>query len=244
MTKMNFTNISKNTLQFLIKLTFIIYLWHLVSIFANSDFLPSPFKIIVKVYTSLEFGAVAVNTLATFGTCILSMVLAMILAIIVGLVVYQVKVIRDNIRIIIDFFRGLPQLSYYPLFALLFGINTTSRIITVTFGIFWILLFGFINSLGQLSQVKIKYLRSIGGTSLGILRHYIIYDLYVNWRGIIKICLSISLFVTVALEMYGGSEYGLGKAIVESKNYYEIELMYFWIVVTGTVGAIFNKIVD
>jgi ABC-type nitrate/sulfonate/bicarbonate transport system permease component len=144
----------------------------------------------------------------------------------------------------IDFMRSLPSIVVFPLFMILFGINDITKVLVTAFGIFWIVLFSTIQSVVAIDKTKIKYLKVHGASDWQLFRHYIFFVLFQNWLTTLKITLTLSLFITIVLEMFIGSEYGIGKALTDSKNYYEIPVMYFWIIVAGLVGYGLNKTVS
>jgi ABC-type nitrate/sulfonate/bicarbonate transport system permease component len=142
-----------------------------------------------------------------------------------------------------DFFSSLPTIVLFPLFMVIFGINDFSKVLVTIFGLFWIVLFNTTNSLQTVSQARIKYMQSLRADSLHIFQHYILFVLTKNWISNARICLNLALLITITLEMVIGSESGIGKQIIDAKNYYEINLMYFWIIVAGMLGYGLNLLV-
>ena len=96
------------------------------------------------------------------------------------------------------------------------------------------------NSLETLPQARIKYLKSLNASSVHIFQHCILFVLTKNWVATARVCLNLSLLIVITLEMFIGSNNGIGKAIIDSKNYFEINIMYFWIIVAGILGCGLN----
>jgi NitT/TauT family transport system permease protein len=225
----------------LIGALFLPVIFEICSRLASNFYMPSLVKIILDCYNSLDFGHV-INTIwvSVFST-VLCFLVGNVLGFVAGVIFSYSKILIGLSEFSIDFMRSLPSITVFPLFMIMFGINQFSKNATVTFGIFWIVFFTIVNSVQAVSEVKVQYLKIHGANQFDVFRHYIMFVMYKNWVTMLGITLSLSLFVTLSVEMFVGSDNGIGKAIIDSKNYFEISQMYFWIFVTGMIGFLLNK---
>lgn len=183
------------------------------------------------------------NVWATLSLTLISFLAGNFMGITIGYLISIQKKVSILFVFTNDFFRSLPTIVTFPLFMTVFGINDFSKVLVTTFGLFWIILFNTINSLQTLTQARIKYLKSLNASSVDVLQHCILFILRKNWIVTARVSLSLSLFITTTQEMVIGSNLGIGRAIVDAKNYYEINQMYFWIIVAGILGYVLNWIV-
>jgi ABC-type nitrate/sulfonate/bicarbonate transport system permease component len=217
--------------------------WEAFTVLVKSYFFPSLESIVSQSISKITLEVVSQNLGYTVAKTLISFLIGSVLGLMLGSIVStNVKLIKYSL-FTIDFMRSLPITVLFPIFMIVLGVNETSKVLVTSFGIFWIVLFGTIQSISTIEQVKVKYLRIHGANSWELFRHYIIFVLFQNWITTLKITLNLTLFITVTLEMFIGSEYGIGKAIVDAKNYYEIPVMYFWIIVAGLIGYLLNKLV-
>jgi ABC-type nitrate/sulfonate/bicarbonate transport system permease component len=220
-----------------------ILLWEIVSLRSNSILVPS-FKEIYLIMGTLQYYDAWHNLSTTIIKTLSAFLVANVLGIGCGYIVSLRKYLIDSVGFSVDFLRSLPTTSLFPLFMLGFGFNDVSKTILNSFGLFWIVFFNTIRSMQTLSKVKLSIFRSLGANTWDIFRHYTIFILLNNFTSIAKITLSMSLFITITFEMFIGSEYGIGKAIIDAKNYYEMPKMYFWILVAGMIGYVINMLVE
>jgi ABC-type nitrate/sulfonate/bicarbonate transport system permease component len=223
---------------------FFLLVWELFAQSFRDYFFPSLWLIFGDVILKVSGELIYQNIFSTVFKTILGFLVGGLLGTGVGAIIAtRIEFVRFS-AFIIDFMRSLPSISVFPLFMIVFGVNDFTKIMVVAFGIFWIMFFSTIQSIQTVSKTKVRYLKIHGATSWEIFRHYIVFVLVRNWLSMIKITLNLSLFTTIVLEMFIGSEYGIGKALTDAKNYYEIPVMYFWIIMAGLVGYGLNKAVN
>ena len=230
----------KNTI---LNLLILILTWEVLAYFLNSLFFPSFFDIVRVGISKVSVEILCGEVWATVSRSLLAFLIANILSIIFGYLIWSSKLILDTTKFSIDFFRSIPAIVVFPVFMVFFGINDFSRILTVVFGIFWINLFSVIQILQNLPVATIRYLKSTKASKLDIFRYCICFVFFKNWISISRVSLSLALLIMITLEMIIGSNNGIGKVIIDAKNYFEIDLMYFWIMITGIIGYFLNTFI-
>jgi ABC-type nitrate/sulfonate/bicarbonate transport system permease component len=229
--------------QELIGVLILLIVWELFTKLANNYFFPGLELVWANAIIKIELPELFQNLGVTIGKTLASFLVGSFFGIFFGSIISTNKTLSILSSFTIDFMRSLPSIVIFPLFMIVFGINDWTKVLVTAFGVFWIVLFGTVQSVGALDKTKIKYLKIHGANEWQLFRHYIFFVLFQNWLTTLKITLTLSLFITIVLEMFIGSEYGIGKAIVDAKNYYEIPVMYFWIIIAGLVGYALNKII-
>jgi ABC-type nitrate/sulfonate/bicarbonate transport system permease component len=232
------------TLYKIFGLIFPFILWEFLARFSGSIFVPEFELIIGESWNSIGFINFWNNTSITIFKTLIAFAISNLGGLFCGYIFSLRKGVIDSTDFITDFLRSLPTTALFPLFMIAFGFNEFSKVILNSFGLSWIILFSTVKAMGTLSTVKVNVFRSLGADQWEIFRHYVVYILFNNFVSAAKITLSMSLYITITFEMFIGSEYGIGKAIVDAKNYYEIPVMYFWIIIAGLVGYGLNKFVS
>jgi ABC-type nitrate/sulfonate/bicarbonate transport system permease component len=230
--------------QELIGVLILLIAWEMFARLANNYFFPNLQIIWLGSISKVNITNLIQNLGTTVGKTLISFLVGSLFGIITGSIISTNKTLGILSVFTIDFMRSLPSIVVFPLFMILFGINDWTKVLVTAFGIFWIVLFSTIQSIGAIDKTKVKYLKVHGANDWQLFRHYIFFVLFQNWLTTLKITLNLTLFITVTLEMFIGSEYGIGKALTDAKNYYEITPMYFWIIVAGLVGYGLNKVVS
>jgi ABC-type nitrate/sulfonate/bicarbonate transport system permease component len=225
----------------LLGLIFPILLWEGLARLTGSVFVPSFELISSDSWNSIGSESLWNNISITVFKTLIAFMVANLAGLIFGYIFSLRKGLVDSTDFGVDFLRSLPTTALFPLFMIVFGFNEFSKVALNAFGLFWIVLFSTIKAMQTLSTVKVNVFRSLGADQWEIFRHYVLYILLNNFVSAAKITLSMSLYITITFEMFIGSEFGIGKAIVDAKNYYEIPVMYFWIIVAGLVGYGLNK---
>jgi NitT/TauT family transport system permease protein len=235
---------NQNRIQELLGVLILVGCWEIFSKISSNYFFPSLESIFDQSITKVNFQSLYTNLGVTIGKTLVGFGVGSLFGVGAGIFVSSSKPMVKFTVFTIDFMRSLPSIVVFPLFMILFGINDLTKVLVVSFGIFWIVLFNTIQSFATIDNTKIKYLQVHGASSWQLFRHYIFFVLLQNWLTVLKITLTLSLFITIVLEMFIGSEYGIGKALTDAKNYYEIPVMYFWIITAGLIGYSLNKLVN
>jgi NitT/TauT family transport system permease protein len=225
-------------------LIFPILVWEGLARLSGSVFVPSFMLIIGDSWNSIGLEHLWNNTSVSIFKTLIAFAFANVGGLMLGYIFSLRKGIVDSLDFTTDFLRSLPVTALFPLAMIMFGFNEFSKTTIVAFGLFWIVLFSTIKAMQTLSAVKVNVFRSLGADQWEIFRHYVVYILFNNFVSAAKITLSMSLYITITFEMFIGSEFGIGKAIVDAKNYYEIPVMYFWIIMAGLIGYGLNKAVS
>jgi ABC-type nitrate/sulfonate/bicarbonate transport system permease component len=224
-------------------LIFPFVLWEFLARFSGSIFVPGFGIVLSDSWKSIDLNSLWNNLSITVFKTLIAFVVANVGGLGLGYIFSLRKGLVDSLDFTTDFLRSLPVTALFPLAMIMFGLNEFSKTSLVAFGLFWIVLFSTIKAMQTLSTVKVNVFLSLGADQWEIFRHYVLYILLNNFVSAAKITLSMSLYITITFEMFIGSEYGIGKSIVDAKNYYEIPVMYFWIIMAGLIGYGLNKAV-
>lgn len=192
------------------------------------------FSLLVSTKAFPDLWATLYRTILGFG-------IASFFGIIAGLVVGKYARIYKTFEIVIDFFRSLPATAMFPLFLLIFGIGSASKIAIAFFISFWVVLLNSAYGVIHSSKTRTKVAKSLGATNWQIFKDITVMEALPQITVGLRTAISLSLIVVVVSEMFIGSSAGLGQRIYDSYLTYETVNLYAWLLIVGLVGYILNK---
>ena len=198
------------------------------------DTLGKFFSLLISAKAFPDLWATVYRTILGFG-------IASFFGIIAGLVVGKYAGIYKTFEIVIDFFRSLPATAMFPLFLLIFGIGSASKIAIAVFISFWVVLLNSAYGVIHSSKTRTKVAKSLGATDWQIFKDITVMEALPQIVVGLKTAISLSLIVVVVSEMFIGSSSGLGQKIYDSYLTYETVNLYAWLLIVGLVGYILNK---
>jgi NitT/TauT family transport system permease protein len=171
----------------------------------------------------------------------LSFLISVAVGVPIGLAMGFVPRVYRSLEFLVDFFRSIPPIALYPLFLLILGLGEQSKLGVPIYGCVLVIA---VNSV--YGVLNVPGIRRLVGTVYG----------FSDWQVFCKIvvpdslpqvfvgmrtALSLALVLTVVVEMFFGSENGLGKKIYDYQLVFDSPKMYAAIIVTGLVGYGLNK---
>ena len=198
------------------------------------DTLGKFFSLLISAKAFPDLWATVYRTILGFG-------IASFFGIIAGLIVGKYAGIYKTFEIVIDFFRSLPATAMFPLFLLIFGIGSASKIAIAVFISFWVVLLNSAYGVIHSSKTRTKVAKSLGATDWQIFKDITVMEALPQIVVGLKTAISLSLIVVVVSEMFIGSSSGLGQKIYDSYLTYETVNLYAWLLIVGLVGYILNK---
>lgn len=186
-----------------------------------------------------EFWTAVGDTMQSWA---LGLGLAAVLAIPVGIAIGSSYLLWRSVRPIVEFLRPMPTVALFPAAVLLFGIGHTSKIILVTFSIFWIVLIHAIEGVKNVDPIATDTARSWG---FGRWRRFWWVTLPSASPTIatgLRIASSVAILVAIAVELVIGAP-GLGRTIQLAQGAGAVEVMYAYVVAAGLLGWGLNELI-
>src|SRR5258705_2683797 len=206
-------------------------------------FLP-PLEAVVQALRGLvrttEFWS-AIGT--TLGTIARAYLIACVVGIAAGYLVTRSRFLTRVFEPVLSSLFAIPLTLFFPLFILLFGIGTASKVAYgAAFAFFPIAL----NTIAGLSSVEHRYLnaaRSMGVTAFGTFRHVMFPAAF----PVMLTGLRIGFFICFASVLAGetiSSVAGVGRNIALAAYPFEPARMFAWIVVVIATALVLNTLVS
>ncbi|OHA98033.1 MAG: hypothetical protein A3F20_03390 [Candidatus Zambryskibacteria bacterium RIFCSPHIGHO2_12_FULL_39_21] len=208
----------------------------------NPLFLPTPQKVAVALFSSLIHIDIWRDLFFTLYRAFIALVMGTLIGVPLGLLMGYFDRFYYSFEFIIEFFRSTPATALFPLFLLFFGIGDLAKIMLVFWAVLFIIIVHSIYGvrLGKRSRYRVAKVMGFHGFSL--FKKFIFPEALPQILAGLRIALSTSLIIVVVMEMFIGTQIGLGKRIIDFQLVYRIPEMYAAILLVGTVGYILNKL--
>lgn len=171
----------------------------------------------------------------------LAFVLAVIVGIPVGIAMGVSRIARGIFDPPIEFYRPLPPLAYLPLMIVWFGIGELSKVILLFLAIFAPVALAARAGVRSAGQEQIQAARSMGASTLQVIRHVIIPSAMPEILVGLRIGMGVGWTTLVAAEMVA-ADAGLGKMVFNASNFLRTDVVILGILAIGLVAYAFELV--
>ncbi len=221
----------------------LLLIWSLISAFqwVNPFFLPSPWSVFLKLKELLFSQGIYTHLGKTLYRMFSGYLLAIFLGIPLGVTVGYWEKAYNSLEFVIEFFRGFPATSLFPLFMLAFGIGDAAKIAIVIFSCSLVITINTLYGVRNSSKTRQMVAETMKAGKAYIFARVILPDSLPYITAGLRTALSLTLIIIVILEMFIGTDKGLGHLIYNAHMTYQIPEMYATIIITGLIGYGMNK---
>ncbi len=216
--------------------------WHLIFVFFNSLFLPSPFEVVKTLGLLLTQEQILKDMFATLARILVSLALAITLAIPLGLILGLYTKIYHLFSFVIDFLRSIPPPTLFPLFMVLVGFGNPAKIIPTALTCSFYLLINTIYGVRNVKKLRMRVGQIWGLSRMKMMMHIIVPEAAPYIAAGLRLAISISIIVVILSEMFAGTTFGIGQRIVYFQLLYDMPEMYAMILLAGLLGYTLNTL--
>ncbi len=221
----------------------LLLVWYSVSTLrlVNPFFLPSPWNVFLELKNLLFSQGVYIHLAKTLYRMFSGYLLAILLGVPLGIMVGYWEKAYNSLEFVIEFFRGFPATSLFPLFMLAFGIGDAAKIAIVIFSCSLVITINTLYGVRNSSKTRQMVAETMKASKAYIFARVILPDALPYITAGLRTALSLTLIIVVILEMFIGTDKGLGHLIYNAHMTYQIPEMYATIIITGLIGYGMNK---
>ncbi len=222
----------------------LIGLWLAVTYFKIIDpfFLPGPVEVFSTLAHLLLSGTLNPDITMTLFRVVASFILSAVIGIPLGLFLGANQKAYDSAEIIIDLFRSTPASAVFPLFLLLFGVDDSSKIAVSVFCISSIITFNTAYGIRNSKKARVEAAKLMGATKSQIFTQILFWEALPQTLVGLRTSISLSLILIILTEMFIGTQFGLGRRIIDYQYTYSIASLYATIILTGVLGYLLNQL--
>ena len=223
----------------------LIILWFIVTTFNFIDpiFLSTPQETLTKLFQLLFSGSLLPDLSMTIFRLFIGLVLGSFVGITLGLVIGYSKNVYEKFEFIIEFLRSTPTPVLFPLFLLFFGIGETAKILLVTWASFMLLIINTSYGVRHGKETRIITAKLFKANDFQIFSKIIFPGALPYIFSGLRIAVSHTLVVVIFVEMFIGTNVGLGIRILNAQYLFKTAEMYAIIIISSVLGYLLNKAV-
>ena len=177
----------------------------------------------------------------TFGRALGGFLVAAVVGVPLGLVLGGITSVRRTLGNVVDALRSMPATALYPLFMFAFGSGSLSKIAVAAFVCTWAIAIYAAHGVATSGQTRRFILRMHRVSRTQYLLDGLLFPAMPAIIGGMRTAVSLAVVLTIGIEMIVGTTSGLGQAIFNAQNTFQIPNMYAAIVLAALGGVLVNK---
>lgn len=216
-------------------------MWEIFARIERNFFIPPISQILLSSREVIDLEWIERNVPQSLTTLLGGFLIGSFSGVVAGIGIALNQRAREVFLPIAHFLRAIPSVAKVPVFIAIFGLSTFTRVTTVSFATFFVVLLSTIEGVSRENQEYLA-LSQINRLSWGQKALFIQIPGAVNeiLTGL-HVALQISVVVMVFSEMLG-SGIGIGAFIFQSQSTFNVSHMWVGMLVTGLLGLILNTI--
>ena len=213
-------------------------LWYLASWARVVDpvLLPSPVAMITALWRGMSAGSLAHDFMRTVERTTIAMAVAALIAVPLGILLGSSERLYRSVEFVIDFFRSTPASAVFPLFLVIFGVGDKTKIYVASFGASLVILFNVAYGVMNARKTRLLAAKVMGASRLRVLTDVMLLESLPQTFVGLRNGVSLALVIVVVAEMFIGSVDGLGHAVFDAQQMFEMPDMYASIFAAGALG--------
>lgn len=205
-------------------------------------FLPPLGSVIKKLFMLLATGEILKDLGSTVSRWLIGLTIGVAIGVPLGMIMGYSDKIYSSLEVVVDFFRSIPAMTLFPLFLVFFGLGNSSKIAISAWGALLFTMVSAVYGVKHSREARLMVAKTLRATRLQTFTKFVFPDALPEIAGGIRVGISLSLILVVASEMIMGTQYGLGKIILDACLIYNMSKMYATIIIAGLLGYLSNKL--
>ena len=162
--------------------------------------------------------------------------IATVIAVPIGILLGSHEKLYRSVEFIVDFFRSTPASALFPLFLVIFGVGDRTKVLVGAFAAALGILFNVAYGVMHARKTRLLAARVMGASPMRVLTDVMLLESLPQTFVGLRNGVSIALVIVVVAEMFIGSTDGLGHAVFESQQLFQMPEMYAAIFAAGALG--------
>ena len=204
-----------------------------------TSYVPPPSLIFIALWKGLVNGDISSQVGVTLSVYAVGLALAAGLAVGVGILMGAYKPVFNALKIVVEFLRPIPSVAMIPLAILFFGLGPEMRITIIAYAAFWPVLVNTIYGVTAIDPLALDVARNFGISGKEALWRVVLPSALSSIATGFRVSASIALVVTITTGLIAGNS-GIGLYISQMEQANRLPPMYAGILLTGTLGYLFN----
>lgn len=205
----------------------------------DTFFFPEPSRIGGALWRLTISGEVFTHAGITFVEMAVGLVIGSAAGVAIGLGLVRAPLMWRLVQPLAYFAYSLPRIALAPLFIVAFGLGLTSKIATVVFTVFFVLLINTIAGAESVSHDYVRSARALGASEGQVTRKVLIPGTLAWIFSGLRLAVSLAFLSAVVAEFVGATG-GLGYRLSLAAVYFNTVEIFAWLFVLGFFAALIN----
>ncbi len=202
----------------------------------NELFLPAPLSVLKATWFLTVSGALPWAVLVSLNRVVQGFVYGSLVGVVLGLLAGSVKWIEDVVDPWVAAVYPIPKSALFPLFLLWFGLGDTSKIVTITVGVLFLVLVNTVTGVKSINPLLLKAALDLGASRLQVFIKVILPGALPNIFTGLRLGAGMALILVFITEIEA-TKAGLGFLLWESFQLMDTTRVFVGVVTFGVLGV-------
>lgn len=231
--------------EYFISILIFIIIWGIyVKISGVAEYImPSPIKVIRRLFEIIISGEIWPHFFATSGIIFVGYFIGIVLGIIFGYIIEKLNFLKKMIMPYIIFFQTAPKIALVPLFVIWFGLGLTSKLILIISMVFFPVMVSTMNGISSVPKDMRNLMKILNANKYQVVfKMELPYSMPVIFSGL-KIGMVQAIIGAIVAEWISG-KVGLGYILIFASSTFDTTLLIAGIFFTIIVGIVYYELVN
>lgn len=216
-------------------------LWSFGAWWFGPSTVASPAETVASLIELAANGTLAASIAASSGRILIGWIAGVIVGAPVGILMGRLRWMRDLLDPYVEFFRFVPPIAFVTLTIVWFGIGELSKLALIFYTSVFMVVVSTIQATVSVSPSRIQAAQNLGADRWRLLWTIILPSTIPGIVTGARLAMGNSFLTIVSAEIVAANV-GLGSLIWSARNYGRIDWIFAGILVLGTLGFVFDRL--
>ena len=203
----------------------------------NPLFLPSPASVLVAAWELIRSGQLPWAILVSLNRIVQGFVYGSVVGIALGLLAGAIRWVDDVLDPWVGAIYPIPKSALFPLFLLWFGLGDSSKIVTISVGVLFLVLINTVTGVKSINPLLLKAARDLGATRAQVFVKVILPGALPNIFTGLRLGIGMALILVFITEIEA-TKAGLGFLLWEAFQLLDTTRVFVGVVTFGVLGIV------
>lgn len=214
-------------------------IWVLLSEFTSRTILPGPQTAVMELFRGVEEGWLIANTAISIRLTIEAFVIGGSIGLVVGIMLGSTAFLFDLTEDLLLALYAVPKISVLPLFIILFGVGSTTKLAYGTVGGFFPALIISMNAVRTIDDIYLKIGESLQLSNVQLFRHIILPSILTQLVVALRLSFSVAFLGVVVAGLFASKE-GLGLLLQGAMGTFDSTRIYAIVIILVLISFVGN----
>jgi NitT/TauT family transport system permease protein len=215
--------------------------WGTVALFYDPTFFPGPVETFQGAWELVLDGTLLKFSFVSLYRVFQGWVIGSLIAVPIGMLIGRIRLVKQLVEPLVDYFRFIPAIAFLTLFIMWFGVGERSKVLLIVYNTCFIVIVNTASGVLSIDPRRIQAARTLGTNELQIVLHVLLPECVPYIFTGVRLGLGSAFTSIIAAEMLAAKE-GLGYLIFTSRLYFRIDWIMSGIIMLGLLGFFTDRL--